>query len=409
MSYQNDLSFFECLLKNFSLPFTYIYPEKMVPPNIDWGIRSFLHLDDNYQFFFQQAPSQLEECKIYQIRDYFSCNYFFLKIPDTSEPMVLVAGPYLQQSIPRQTLLSYAKRYKISSQLFQDFEKLYSDLPLFPDDFVLYTLFNTLGEKLWGGLDHFTFEAKEYTMSESLIAEQISAYFSDSDNVILSAQILEERYQKENLILQAVSQGLSNKAELLLSNTGYFDVEQRHPDPIRNIKNLTIVLNTLLRKATELGDVHPLHIDALSSEFARQIEQLTSAESAKKLHKIMIHKYCLLVKNHSLKNYSLLIRKVLTRIDSDLTADLSLKTQASLLNVNPSYLSTLFKKETGSTLTEYANRKRMEHGLLLLNSTNLQIQTIAQHCGISDVNYFTKTFKKHYGKTPKEYRESIRP
>ena len=51
----------------------------------------------------------------------------------------------------------------------------------------------------------------------------------------------------------------------------------------------------------------------------------------------------------------------------------------------------------------------MEHALFLLNSTNMQIQTIAQYCGIPDVNYFTKTFKKYIGKTPKEYREEFVP
>ena len=121
----------------------------------------------------------------------------------------------------------------------------------------------------------------------------------------------------------------------------------------------------------------------------------------------MVHKYCLLVKNHSMKGYSLLIQKVLVRIDSDLTADLSLKTQAALLNVNASYLSTLFKKETGQTLTDYVNKKRVEHALFLLNSSSMQIQTIAQYCGIPDVNYFTKIFKKYVGKTPKEYRDEI--
>lgn len=108
-----------------------------------------------------------------------------------------------------------------------------------------------------------------------------------------------------------------------------------------------------------------------------------------------------------MKNYSLLIQKAITRIDSDLTADLSLKSIAKLLNVNPSYLSNQFKKETGNTLTDYVNKKKVEHAILLLNSTPLQVQTIAQHCGIPDVNYFTKLFKKYIQKTPKEYRDSI--
>ena len=108
-----------------------------------------------------------------------------------------------------------------------------------------------------------------------------------------------------------------------------------------------------------------------------------------------------------MKGYSLLVQKVVTQIDYDLTADLGLKAISSLLNVNSSYLSTLFKKETGTTLTEYVNRKRIEHALFLLNSTNMQIQVIAQYCGIPDVNYFTKIFKKIIGQTPKDYREQI--
>ena len=123
--------------------------------------------------------------------------------------------------------------------------------------------------------------------------------------------------------------------------------------------------------------------------------------------KEMVRKYCLLVKNHSMKGYSLLIRKVLTQIDYDITADLGLKTLAAQLSVNPSYLSTLFKKETGSTLTEYVNQKRIEHAVFLLNTSNMQIQMIAQYSGIADVNYFTKTFKKIIGITPKEYRDNI--
>ncbi len=69
-----------------------------------------------------------------------------------------------------------------------------------------------------------------------------------------------------------------------------------------------------------------------------------------------------------MKGYSLLIRKVLTRIDSDLTADLSLKSQAELLGVNSSYLSTLLRIRLRH-LTEYVNRKRVEHAIFLLNST----------------------------------------
>jgi len=59
------------------------------------------------------------------------------------------------------------------------------------------------------------------------------------------------------------------------------------------------------------------------------------------------------------------------------------------------------------TVSEYVRYKRIEHAKYLLGTTHLQIQTVAQHCGIMDVQYFLKAFKKEVGKTPKEYREMI--
>ena len=218
---------------------------------------------------------------------------------------------------------------------------------------------------------------------------------------------LEDRYDVERKLMQAVSSGQIPKAELMFTTLSKYQFEARSTNALRNTKNYLIILNTILRVAARNGDVPPFHVDRLSSAYAHKIENITSTNSGGNLMKEMVRKYCLLVKNHSMKGYSLLVRKVLTQIDYDITADLGLKNLATQLNVNPSYLSTLFKKETGSTLTEYVNQKRIEHAVFLLNTSNLQIQMIAQYSGIADVNYFTKTFKKIIGITPKEYRDNI--
>ena len=117
--------------------------------------------------------------------------------------------------------------------------------------------------------------------------------------------------------------------------------------------------------------------------------------------------YCQLVKKFSSKNYSPLIQQAIIYIDSDLEGDLSLNVLAEKLNVNGSYLSTLFKKEIGQTITDYVTNKRVTLAMRLLGTTKMQIQTVAQKCGIPDVNYFTKKFKKVTGRTPKEYRQAL--
>jgi AraC-like DNA-binding protein len=92
---------------------------------------------------------------------------------------------------------------------------------------------------------------------------------------------------------------------------------------------------------------------------------------------------------------------------NDLTADLGLKTIAQKLNVNSSYLSTLFRTECGCTLTEYVTRERIDRGIYLLQRTEKSVQEIAAECGIQDANYFIKLFKKLTGLTPGRYREQM--
>ena len=120
----------------------------------------------------------------------------------------------------------------------------------------------------------------------------------------------------------------------------------------------------------------------------------------------MFKVYCQLVNKHSMKNYSIPVQKAIICIDSDLTADLTLSALAKIQNISAGYLSAIFKKETGKTLTDYVTSKRIDCAKRLLKTSNLQIQTIAQHCGIPDFQYFSKSFKKYTGMTPKVYRDS---
>ncbi len=409
MFYDSELNFFIRLLTNYHLSTVLISPNNTDYPSIDQGLRQLLGAEAVYDEIHLFLTVHIRPNIIYRVHDSFFCHYIFLLLPDTQVPTVLMIGPYTNTKITKHSLMQLTEKYTIPTQIFSCIEKYFYSIPYLTNETVLFVALNTLAEKMWGDMQHFTTEIHEFSATpihSTHTALPLSNLQELADSTI-GMQALETRYDIENKFLQAVSQGLHHKAELLIGNMTTQQLEQRTTDSLRNLQNYCIILNTLLRKAAENGTVHPLYIDRLSSDFARKIEAITSQESGYKLQRDMIHKYCLLVKNHSMKGYSLLVQKVITRIDSDLTADLSLNALAEFLNVNASYLSNLFKKETGTTLTEYVNRKRVEQGILLLNSTTLQIQTIAGYCGVPDVNYFTKLFKKYYNKTPKDYRKSI--
>ena len=74
------------------------------------------------------------------------------------------------------------------------------------------------------------------------------------------------------------------------------------------------------------------------------------------------------------------------------------------LKLSPSYLSQIFKQETGTTINQFIISFRMDMACSLLLKSDRKVADIAQSCGFLDQNYFTKIFKKYTGLTPSDYR-----
>ena len=400
MSYNVELGFFQKLMDNMNLS-TWRFPPAQ-PPEVDLGLRRLLCITDTAAG--RNMLQQLRENVFFTALDSFHCCYCVCVLPGGGE--LFLIGPYLRQEMTDPIILSLLDRYQLPVSMLSTLRQYYATIPYLENDSMFLSLLMTLGETLWGSKDAFTMEFMESadTLQLTPAAQMAGEKLTEAADI----QILEKRYDGERRLMYAVSHGQIHQAQLLISRTHESIMEHRVPDTMRSLRNYGIVLNTLLRKAAEYGSVHPVHIDRLSSSMAHKLEVVRTPAEMLQQYSTMVHKYCLLVKNHSMQNYSQLVQHVILRVEADLTADLSLRAHAAELNVNPSYLSTLFKKETGLTLTEFVNRQRIDHAIFLLNTTDMQVQTIAQNCGIPDVNYFTKTFKRMIGKTPKEYRLDTR-
>lgn len=404
MFYKKELEFFIKALGNLKIN-SNIIADNALPENIDFGIRQLLNVDNDYKRFFSQYLRAAKNT-VTIATDMFLCNYIFIPLPETENDSILILGPYTKALITKNTINEKAFENSLPAYISVQLEKFYSAIPYIPNDDIIMSLVRSLCELMFSGIENFSISNVLASESESIIYSPKNANHHKEADPWLSVQFLERRYAVENELINAVSKGLTNKAEMIFSNIKPENaLESRLTDSLRNTKNYMIILNTLLRKAAEQGKVHPYHIDIVSSDLALKIEAMQSVSECENLLKYMVKKYCRLVNKHSQKSYSLLIQKVTTQIESDISSDLSLNNLASMFQINPSYLSSLFKKETGATLTEYVNKKRIDRAKELLLSTNLQVQNIAQRCGILDVNYFTKTFKKYTDMTPKTYRE----
>ena len=99
------------------------------------------------------------------------------------------------------------------------------------------------------------------------------------------------------------------------------------------------------------------------------------------------------------------VEEALTYMTANLyDPELSLHAVAAEIFSNESYLSRVFKKETGLSLIEYISKKRIEESIRLLNTTDMKVYEIAEKVGFRDSHYFSICFKKQTGRTVKEYR-----
>lgn len=364
----------------------------------------FLNLFTTNKFFekLSQLLPNLEENTIYRYKDNFLCSFILFRLPGTTEKQILIIGPYLTEAINQNEIFKIAEEIRLSPQSFSELENYYKSLPVLPPESHIFALLDTFAESIW-------FDS--YTVSELLAEDYPSQEYMEKieipdENAAWNIKMMEERYDYENEIMQAVENGQAHKIDLFLSGFTFDAFEKRLSDPVRNLKNYCIIMNTLLRKSAQKGGVHPVHLDKISSDYAAKIELLSSVSAVKNLMGDMFRSYCNLVRKNSIKNYSPTIQKIVTHIELDLSSNLTLSNLAEAHNINASYLSSLFKKETGKNITEYINLKRIEMAKKLLRRTSLQIQTVAQYCGILDIRYFSKLFKKYCGISPSQYRES---
>lgn len=407
MNFEKEMSFLRRTFAKCRIKTIIISQSEALLASIDETFEALFKNDPDKHLPIKSLHESLEKETVYKFTDRSLLNYIYFSLSDNEceSDRVFLAGPYLSTALSPEQMLEIGELLGILPKDQKTVDKYYSNLPVISEKSRIFMMIDSFCEIFW--------KNPLYKVVD-VVREQGSPSFSisrgkenvDIDEAITNMKIMEERYSWENDLMRAVSLGQSNKLEQLIAAFSEISFEKRATDQLRNMKNYLVIMNTLLRKAAEQGGVHPIYLDSVSASFAIRIEQ---GDSVAKLNDVvidMLRSYFRLVRKHSVSGHSPIVKNVIIIIDSDLSADLSLSTIAKAQNVSEGYLSSLFKKEMGKTITEYIRERRIDHAKHLLKTTQLQIQTVALHCGIVDVQYFSKLFKKETGKSPKEYRES---
>ncbi len=108
--------------------------------------------------------------------------------------------------------------------------------------------------------------------------------------------------------------------------------------------------------------------------------------------------------NYQAEKTPTIIEEIKFHIVKNLDGELSRNELASIVYLHPDYLSHIFKKQTGMSISDYIIEERLKKARIMLTSTSRPISEIAMHIGYPNTAYFTKLFKRATKMTPKEYR-----
>lgn len=126
------------------------------------------------------------------------------------------------------------------------------------------------------------------------------------------------------------------------------------------------------------------------------------------------HKWLLAVTEYAFSNervwrlyqYSTVIQKAIEYMYNNYSSNIKLKDVAEYVSICSSYLSQLFKSETGENFIDYLNRIRIEKAKELMLNTDLKVYEITAMVGLENARYFSQVFKKFENITPAEFRAS---
>lgn len=176
-------------------------------------------------------------------------------------------------------------------------------------------------------------------------------------------------------------------------------------DSLKNAKYRFITTITLATRFAIEGGMDEEDAYNASDLYIQNLESCKTPDDVRRLHTDMMTFFTWAMADmQKTETHSKAVNECIDYIHYHLHEKITVAILAQHVHLNPTYLSELFARETGTSLSQYITDKRMEAAENMLKYSEYSFNEIAQILAYRSQSHFTKVFKKHSGMTPGEYR-----
>ena len=209
----------------------------------------------------------------------------------------------------------------------------------------------------------------------------------------------------EQMMLDAVRTGNPKGLQDVFEHVPVGRIGIVAPNSLRQAKNTAIVSITLSTRAAIAGGMSQETAFQLSDIAIQKVEACNSINETNLIvYRMVINLTERVAAMKTPRSGNPIVDSAIRYIDEHICSKVSIDELAEFTHANRSYLSAKFKKETGLSIMEYINKRKIEEAERLLRFSDKPLIAIASYLSFSSQSHFQNTFKKVTGTTPTQYQ-----
>ena len=177
-------------------------------------------------------------------------------------------------------------------------------------------------------------------------------------------------------------------------------------DPVINLKYHFVITTAMITRLCRQNGMELEQAFRLSDFYIQKLDDISTKEQVQKLHDEMVMDYTEKMRKYFRSDTnSRHINVCKEYIYSHIKERITIEDLADELGVSASYLSRLFKKETGESVSAYIRKQKIEMAKNMLRYSDYSMIEIANRLAFSSQSHFIQQFREVVGMTPKKYRD----